>query len=100
VAVASAGPYAQITTPAPHHSVFFTGRIPFLPPNQQHQSTEGLNVSWKSPGNWLAWICRHTVCGVVFEVSTRSSVTAEDSREATVRGVGVDKEQSVRDRWI
>jgi len=23
-----------------HHSVF-TGRMPFLPPNQQHQSTEG-----------------------------------------------------------
>ena len=31
----------QITTPAPRHSVFFTGRIPFLPPNQQRQSTEG-----------------------------------------------------------
>ena len=31
----------QITTPAPHHSVF-TGRMPFLPPNQQRQSTEGL----------------------------------------------------------
>ena len=30
----------QITTPAPHQSVF-TGRIPFLPPNQQRQSTEG-----------------------------------------------------------
>jgi len=30
----------QITTPAPHHSVF-TGRMPFLPPNQQHLSTEG-----------------------------------------------------------
>jgi len=30
----------QITMPAPHHSVF-TGRMPFLPPNQQHQSTEG-----------------------------------------------------------
>ena len=29
----------QITTPAPHH--FFTGRIPFLPPNQQRQSSEG-----------------------------------------------------------
>ena len=26
--------------PAPHHSVF-TGLIPFLPPNQQRQSTEG-----------------------------------------------------------
>ena len=30
----------QITTPTPHHSVF-TGRMPFLPPNQQRQSTEG-----------------------------------------------------------
>ena len=30
----------QITTPAPHHSVF-TGRMAFLPPNQQRQSTEG-----------------------------------------------------------
>ena len=30
----------QITTPAPH-PLFFTGRIPFLPPNQQCQSTEG-----------------------------------------------------------
>jgi len=30
----------QITTPAPHHSVF-TGQMPFLPPNQQRQSTEG-----------------------------------------------------------
>ena len=32
----------QITTPTPHHSVF-TGRMPFLPPNQQRQSTEGIN---------------------------------------------------------
>jgi len=30
----------QITTPASHHSVF-TGWMPFLPPNQQRQSTEG-----------------------------------------------------------
>ena len=30
----------QITTPAPHHSVF-TGLMPFLLPNQQRQSTEG-----------------------------------------------------------
>jgi len=27
--------------PAPHHSVF-AGRMPFLPPNQQRQSTEGI----------------------------------------------------------
>ena len=31
----------QITMPAPHHSGFFTGRMCFLPPNQQRQSTEG-----------------------------------------------------------
>jgi len=31
----------QITMPAPHHSVFFTGRKAFLPANQQRQSTEG-----------------------------------------------------------
>ena len=31
---------APCSTPAPHHSVF-TGRMPFLPPNQQCQSTEG-----------------------------------------------------------
>jgi len=30
----------QTTTPVPHHSVF-TGQMPFLPPNQQRQSTEG-----------------------------------------------------------
>jgi len=29
--------------PAPHHSVF-TGRMPFLLPNQQHQSTEGITA--------------------------------------------------------
>ena len=29
----------QKTLPAPHHSVF-TGQMPFLPPNQQRQSTE------------------------------------------------------------
>jgi len=29
--------------PAPHHSVF-TGRMPFLPPNQQRQSTEGIKM--------------------------------------------------------
>ena len=35
----SAPRFRRITTPAPHH--FFTGRMPFLPPNQQRQSTEG-----------------------------------------------------------
>jgi len=33
----------QITTPEPHHSVL-AGRMPFLPPNQQHQSTESNSI--------------------------------------------------------
>jgi len=45
VAVTSAGPYAprcsEITMPVPHYSIF-TGRLPFMPLNQQSQSTEGL----------------------------------------------------------
>ena len=43
----------QITTPATHHSVF-TGRMPFLLPNQQRQSTEGLiriNIQDKASEN-------------------------------------------------
>jgi len=35
----------QTTMPAPHHSRFFKGRMPFLPPNQQRQSNEGNNQS-------------------------------------------------------
>jgi len=34
----------QITMPTPHHSVF-TGRMPFLPSDQQRQSTEGNTVN-------------------------------------------------------
>jgi len=47
VAVTSAGPYASLhlapdRQPCQHPTTqFFTGRMPFLPPNQQHQSTEG-----------------------------------------------------------
>jgi len=41
----------QITTPAPYHSVFM-GRMPFLPRNQQRQSTE--SIGWLIPmfPNW------------------------------------------------
>jgi len=43
----AAGPYASLHLAPdrqPHQhptSLFFTGRMPFLPPNQQRQSTEG-----------------------------------------------------------
>jgi len=47
VAVASVGPYARQhlapdRQPRQHPTTqFFTGQMPFLPPNQQRQSTEG-----------------------------------------------------------
>jgi len=42
-AVCKSAPHSrQITMPATHRSVF-TGRMPFLPPNQQRQSTEGIS---------------------------------------------------------
>jgi len=47
VAAASAGAYASLhlapdRRPRQHPTTqFFTGRMPFLPPNQQRQSTEG-----------------------------------------------------------
>jgi len=45
VAEAAAGPYASLHL-APDRrqhptTQFFTGQMPFLPPSQQHQSTEG-----------------------------------------------------------
>jgi len=57
----------QITTPAPRHSVF-TGRMPFLLPNQQRQSTEGsvivINIMFihsRCPVGQLLTLC----CGAV-----------------------------------
>jgi len=38
----------NITMPVPHHSSFFTGRMPFLPPNHQRQSTEGTSTEGKA----------------------------------------------------
>ena len=42
----------QITTPAPHHC-FFTGRIPFLPRNQQRQSTESISHNNQNFVGWM-----------------------------------------------
>jgi len=40
----------QTTMPAPHHAGF-TDRMPFLPPNQQCQSTEGSKLHNSAPQN-------------------------------------------------
>jgi len=36
--------FLQAGCPSCHPPSFFTGRMPFPPPNQQHQSTEGTTV--------------------------------------------------------
>jgi len=52
MAVASAGPHAGLHLtidryPCQHVTTqFFTGHMPFLPPNQQHQCTEGLGNNY------------------------------------------------------
>jgi len=48
-AICKSAPRSRHTTmPAPHHLVafytFYTGQMPFLPPNQQRRSTEGIMI--------------------------------------------------------
>ena len=75
VAVASDGAYASLHLapdrwPRQHPTTqFFTGRMPFLPPNQQRQSTEGIchaaiNEYWLNDcsGYWLFCRTLLTVC--------------------------------------
>jgi len=62
--------------PTNQHRVFFTGRMPFLSPNQQCQSTEGKNITFHglaypkltrglptlsltTNSSWLPWISNH-----------------------------------------
>ena len=80
----------QTTTPAPHHC-FFTGRMPFLPPNQQRQSTEGFyflltksifkvqkpRPAWKEQAcSWMDWryyvACSLTVLSVHQALQTQT----------------------------
>ena len=50
--------------PEPHHSIFFTGRMPFLPPNQQrqivlHERQIRADVSTKQTDLFLVCISQH-----------------------------------------
>ena len=42
--------HTGITMPIPYHSVF-TGRMPFLPPNKQCRSTEGMPIPVTNSSN-------------------------------------------------
>ena len=80
----------QMTTSAPHHSVF-TGRMPFLPPNQQRQSTGGAELCtemtcrvkckqaanrYKPDLNYKLWVklsCASRCLGFLFTVLWRQN---------------------------
>ena len=73
----------QITTPAPHHSVF-TDRMPFLLPNQQRQSTESTIVTVTSHRYWTKLRHCHTVYKLVLvSVFCNLSVTRTSSTTCT-----------------
>ena len=59
--VTSAPRSRQITTPAPHHSVF-TGRMPFLLPNEQRQSSIGIPQLPQASGNYSCIVVCVSVC--------------------------------------
>ena len=80
MAVASAGPYASLhlapdRQPHQHPTAqFFTGRMPFLPPNQQRQSTEGNKDIGRVPVN-----VAHTTGSLL---STDLKVSSNDDRRS------------------
>jgi len=51
---------------------FFTGRMPFLPPNQQRQSTEGAKVHWQTEKKIKNF--QHLVCGVYYTFGLRQKL--------------------------
>ena len=57
----SASRSRKMTIPVPHHSSFFRGWMPFLPPNQQRQSAEGKKVLQLSHKKLTHYIHRVTV---------------------------------------
>ena len=82
----------QITMP-PDHSVFFTDRMPFLPPNQQHQITDR-NWSWKlfvrldwifmsKHGHyWLLFVGNNCSCNLVLKMNSGEIILRQHIIEA------------------
>jgi len=87
----------EITTPAPHHSVFCTGRMPFLPPNQQRQSTEG---QLHAHQRYLI-VLRHPATHGDEEVRVLCAVRRKEQHYIIVSGdSGTRARQAARRRYI
>ena len=77
----SAPRFRQITMPAPHQSVF-TGHMPFLPPNQQHQSTE-MNIIMNNYYVTLLLHCYLHHCWQILMSQNSASTCCIDKLNAT-----------------
>ena len=99
MAVASAGPYASLhLAQADNHASgpttqFFTGRMPFLPPNQQRQSTEGLKIKYYAVYDLFAYLAvsvRDTlyvlVCVITSEPRFVVTCSEEQVQESAILG--------------
>jgi len=102
VAVTSAGPFASLhlapdRLPRQHPtSQCFTGQMPFLPCNQQHQSTEGVKIitviitcSSQNYACVRAYICQVGTSSVVYPAAMFAPELA--SRGVTVAEFNVEK---------
>jgi len=84
--VASAGPYARLhltpdREPRQHPTTqFFTGRMPFLPPNQQRQSTEDtvhINNSLTEPSGPTVFFHITSLANIHFTESASTLVNVQ-----------------------
>ena len=92
MAVASAGPYASLHLALDRHHAstpplsFFTGRMPFLPPNQQRQSTEGCKHSLQFTVNKIVYeIVSAMSEDLYIEVSTHFGIESVENLIANHR---------------
>ena len=101
----SASRSRQITTPAHHHSRFFTGQMPFLSPNQQSQSTVPVNTTLNHITiNWLRNLCHNSNNKIYKKLRYRQAtmrcvVSVEISPTATQQCRNYLYDKSWPNRW-
>jgi len=75
-AICKSAPHSrQITTPAPHQSVFFTGRIPFLPSKHWRQASSYVMLPAVVCSAWRWMFSSDVVCCFVCQVGHAYSKT-------------------------
>jgi len=110
VAVASAGPYANLnldpdTQPCQHPiTQFFTGWVPFLLPNQQRQSTEGIKARFAHTVLFyflsLSNLSYHLFCSICTQLIVHAFQVVVVCQTTLVNEYDDDKSQQVTNSTI